>query len=841
MRLTLRTMLAYLDKVLEPQDAVDLGKKIEESQFATDLMHRIQDVLRRLRLAAPKVDGRGIGLDANSVAEYLDNTMPAERVADLERVCLESDIHLAEVAACHQILDLVLREPVEVDDRLRARMYALPQRAAELAAQPHHDTPAPQPPSRTPPPLETTTVKMNPPTSATTTVVTVSPDLADKTITRAPAADNSAASHDSTAHGTAAHDAGDHKPRKMEVPEYLKTPPAKKRGNPALALISILAVIVALGVFLTRTEPGRQLISQVMPGGDSTNTAPPVKPENAPAAPTVPTPPTVVPGTSDAPVAPEPPALNSLPATPAAPGTMPAAAPNVPGNSAPGTTTPPPNAQVPATPVPAVMPAAAGTTPAGAVAPLPPAISPPAGTPAVPAAAPPTITPMPGAAPLPGTNPAAPGAAPPAAGPTSNFTPVLPTQPVAPVTQPVAVTPMPVTPPPTPAPAVPTAPPPAVVAMGTVTSTDAVIASASLSGANIWKRLATKAQVSSTDRLLSLPGYRSSIALAYGLNLTLLSATQVELIPPDGRGIPGVVVNYGRLIVAPDGKPNAELRIGGGLKQGQIIFTTGDAVVAFEVRPLRVDGQDPTTTLAPLVVDLYVAQGEIQWTDYTDATGKLVPIKAPARLSLGVPPLADSPEAQSLPLWLTSDDRNEFEKLAAPVVEAETRGDRAITLALKELVNDRRSEVRLLAVRSLMYLDECESLVVALRDVKQERNWDAQIEVLREACALSPASAQRVSKAFEAHYGPTKGSELFRMVSGFSGEQLKAGAAALLVKALDHDDLEFRVVSFFNLRRIAPKMQSSYRPTVTAAGARRPQIVKWEQMLERGELAPKGP
>lgn len=125
MRLTLRTLLAYLDDTLEPSQAKLIGQKVAESDTAQELIARIKQVTRRRRLTTPPPPGPGNKVDANDIAEYLDNTLSPEQLAEVEQVCLASDVHLAEMAACHQILTLVLGEPALVPPTAKQRMYGL--------------------------------------------------------------------------------------------------------------------------------------------------------------------------------------------------------------------------------------------------------------------------------------------------------------------------------------------------------------------------------------------------------------------------------------------------------------------------------------------------------------------------------------------------------------------------------------------------------------------------------------------------------------------------------------------------------------------------------------------
>src|SRR4051812_10751588 len=98
MRLTLRTLLAYLDDTLDPGEIKSIGQKVAESNAAQELIARIKKIPRQRRLTTPPVTGQGAKFDANTVGEYLDSQLPSDQVAELEKICLESDVHLAEIA-----------------------------------------------------------------------------------------------------------------------------------------------------------------------------------------------------------------------------------------------------------------------------------------------------------------------------------------------------------------------------------------------------------------------------------------------------------------------------------------------------------------------------------------------------------------------------------------------------------------------------------------------------------------------------------------------------------------------------------------------------------------------
>ncbi|WP_165227418.1 HEAT repeat domain-containing protein [Aquisphaera insulae] len=161
MRLTLRTLLAWLDDTLPPSQVREIGKQVSSSPFARELVDRIHRVTRQRRYTVPGKSGPE-ATDPNVVAGYVDNDLEPDQVAEYEKKCLTSDVNLAEVAAVHQILSL-LGQKVHVPADVKSRMYFLvkgresivPPRANGVAERPSEPVTrpiqpwvAPEPPKR---------------------------------------------------------------------------------------------------------------------------------------------------------------------------------------------------------------------------------------------------------------------------------------------------------------------------------------------------------------------------------------------------------------------------------------------------------------------------------------------------------------------------------------------------------------------------------------------------------------------------------------------------------------------------------------------------------------------
>lgn len=124
MRLTLRTLLAYIDKTLDAGDSVTLAIKVKNSSFAKSIVERIEIANDSLADAISFRQFGGMD-DPNRIAGYLDSVIDSADVENIEKLCIESSQHLIEVAVVHRVLTLVLAKQAEVPNSLRQRSHAL--------------------------------------------------------------------------------------------------------------------------------------------------------------------------------------------------------------------------------------------------------------------------------------------------------------------------------------------------------------------------------------------------------------------------------------------------------------------------------------------------------------------------------------------------------------------------------------------------------------------------------------------------------------------------------------------------------------------------------------------
>lgn len=757
MRLTLRTMLAYLDDILDASDAEELGKKIQESDFAGGLVHRIRSSTRRLRLGSPNLEGKGMGLDANTVAEYLDNVLPPDRVPDLEKVCLESDVHLAEVACCHQILTLVLGEAAEVDPALRNRMYQIGAPDSDRIASAETSGP---------------NVVLGPSTEEASATISAS-EVGEVEAPPVPSAPpvQTAALRDRT---------------EPEIPAYLRAGQRSKAKPLAITLVlAFLISAVALRLMgpFNREHPLMRLFG----AAESTQVAdaPPPGPvadeaESTPGTPTAKTAAAVEPQPADEAATPNDKGSESVPA-------------DMPGDSGAATSPEKPSGTSGAQP-PEAPPADASTAvpkvadeetvPKTAVAKVEPEMAFPPTEPTTPEG---TAKP---------SDPAGAGDATIAGKPGVSEAPA----------------------------------PPVRIEVGYVRPSDQHFLAGLEPKSGAWQRLPDRTKLAANDQLRVLPTYRPEIVLAPGVQVVFAGPSAVSPLPPSEQGEPGLFVSFGRAFVATAGVAGARIHLDLGGHRGVAKFADAASEMAIDVRRYLPPGADPEQETAQTVARIFTTAGRIEWQDADGPAA--VPIDAgQVRVILG--DTSQTVAAGELPAWMRNEDLQDVDRSASMTLVSFLSTDRPIALSLTERIEDRRSEVRSLASRCLAYLGTNEPLVKEFSDSRQRSYWAPEFDVLRHLISVSPESAVRLRETFESTCGDDA-ADLYRMVWGYSPEQLQEGSDAKLVEFLDSESMPVRVFAYENLRRITNETHI-YFPEATEV-RRRSSVRKWREQLEKGAI-----
>ena len=813
MRLTLRTLLAYLDNTLDPQDAELLKSKLAESGFATQMVQRIRGLLTQADLPAPSPLARGPVEEANVICEYLDSTLPVEQVAEVERACLDSDPHLAEAAACHQILTMVLENPASVPVVLRDRIYQLPgeQRGIENKTGSFSALAIPEPVNSFDAPSSQVLSSEVPPPPPQEPVRPVG--VGDSGVMAAPArlrqrelADDQAAKQGPAIAGS----------RPVNPQSHSTVYGGQIRSSriaPWLVTLGLTAVLL-----YALTQIFQPLMDSDKTAGieNANEQASPLASEDADAA-----------GNGD-------PSTGQLNAEPNRGSDV---AKNDAGVEEPSNEEP-------------SRSAAGGSDVANESAEIPAAEGEQATSPGDEAndsgdanVGKPEMNG--GKAVDDSTSPTTPSEEDSASDPSP--TTATPPVPQPPVPQP------PVPQPPVPQPPVPQPPKPKPAGVVTPSSEEMeqespdkngnpspLVAKVMSDGTLLavetegqWQRLGKDAEVGVQQPLVVSPGFRAKLAIP-DAEITLVGPCSVMLLPDDAGSL-GLRLASGRMLVSA-GSPESSVQIQLGEEKCRLQLASPDTIAAIQLTHTREAGLDPLLAENHVAVRHLIAvngsvtaeigglsitiESDNRWAQVGGGEPSLEPLDAVPDWAIELVPNADvlATTARQTLLAMLDD---------APSLE----------IGLRELLAFRRSEVADLAARTLLVLGKSDVYFGGagiFNDSKQRAYWPQHYDALLSRVNSGPGAASEVQQAIKKMDAAAE-VQLFRMLTGYTNEQLEAGSDLQLLENLDSADMSVRVLAFENLRRITG-VTFNYRAEHDSKARREQYMKKWRVRQRKGEI-----
>ncbi len=190
----------------------------------------------------------------------------------------------------------------------------------------------------------------------------------------------------------------------------------------------------------------------------------------------------------------------------------------------------------------------------------------------------------------------------------------------------------------------------------------------------------------------------------------------MRLTAPDVNGVPGIHVIDGQVVVATAGKPGTELNVQVDDQIYLVTFRDADARLAIDVRRWLPDGADPMDEPARSAVDIYVPNGEIEYS--VGGAPEKVTLKAPTMRTLIARTGPDAVEVTNEVVFSAVDQwqpaqpgRKWAARRGYKELIADDPSGQPLLGQLRELTQNRRVEVRNLAVQCLTLLGDFEGLL----------------------------------------------------------------------------------------------------------------------------------
>lgn len=332
------------------------------------------------------------------------------------------------------------------------------------------------------------------------------------------------------------------------------------------------------------------------------------------------------------------------------------------------------------------------------------------------------------------------------------------------------------------------------------------------------------------ERMVVLPPFRPQIALPTAVTLTFAGEGALQMAKPSDLPVPRVLVSYGRFLAATAGKPGAQVELDLAGVRGVLTLVDADSVVAIKVMRWLPPGSDPEATDTVPVIEMYNANGRSAWQE-----GAKNKVEIPAR-HVHVYYSSEPPETHGpflAPEWIDSKNVKPIDRDAGVALVRMISSERSLNLALQEIMKDRRVEMRALAARCLVALDDFEPALRELSDPNQYSFWTGQFEALRQALSRGKETAARLHETINL-LRPMQAKEIYRLLWGYSEAQLEMGGASELVRLLESDQMDVRVLAHLNLVSITGAREF-YRPERPPAQMKTA-IQSWRDRMTKGVI-----